>query len=241
MYKQYPKILLICLSFLLTHQTTFGTLFDGHPSGSKKCEGGSWPTFTDQKQILNLFDPDWEKITLKHKETKIKKTYYFNLIGLQKPEQIVQMSKMSESDLRALEGKEDIALVPYRQDKKNREEVCHYAFRLKGEANTLVQIARVETIEDQDKFTRNGLLLTGLDRHLKDLGAALPHLLPAIGSTVTAVIAGGKVVDGGMPATPDVLQGELSEIISPATTAADEWALFLNALLGLNDDEDAQV
>jgi hypothetical protein len=237
MYKQYPKIIMIFLNFFLLNNICFSTLFNGHPSGSKKCEGGYWPTFTDQKQILNLFDEDWEKLTIANKKD-VQRTFYFNLIGLTKPKQTMQLSHISESDRHALQDKIDIKLVPYRQDKEYRKEVCHYAFRLKGVPDTLVQIGRVETLEDQDKFTRNGLLIKGLENHLHDLSIALAHLGPAISSTITAGIQIGNT---GLPETPDDLQAGLDAVSTPAAEAASHWADFFNALFGLNDDEDAQI
>lgn len=237
MHKQYLKIIMIFLSFFLLNNISFSALFSGHPSGSKKCEGGYWPTFTTQKQILNLFDEDWEKLTISNKKG-IQKTFYFNLIGLTKPKQTIQISRMSESELQALQDKIDIKLVPYRQDKKYRKEVCHYAFRLKGVPDTLVQIGRVETLEDQDKFTRNGLLIKGLENHLHDLSSALTHLAPAISSTITAGI---QISTAGLPETPDDLQTGLDVVSTPAAEAASHWADFFNALFGLNDDEDAQI
>lgn len=239
MCKQYRNILIIFLSFFLWNTISLATLFDGHPSGSKKCEGGYWPIFNNQEQILNLFDEDWEKITLESKGTR--KTFYFNLIGITKPEQASILSHLSENDLHALQNNIDIKLVPYRQDKKDRTHICHYAFRLKGVPDTLVQIARVENVEDQTGYTRNDLLIKGLTRHLNNFSEALKHLGPAIGATISAGIEIGNASNAGMPATPDALQSELDAIKAPATEATSHWADFFNALLGLNDDEDAQI
>lgn len=242
MYKQYNKILSVGLSIFLFNTTCFGVLnlFEGKPSASKECERGSWPIFTDEIQIAKLFDPHWEEVVLEDKKG-IQKTYYMNLIGLKLPEQVDSFKKETPVDLHTAISGEDIELVPYRQDKKNPKQICHYAFRLKGQKTSLVQIARVDNRADEKKFTRNGLLLTGLDQHLKNLGAALPYLLPALGSTVQAVIGVENAVGGKMPGTQADLENELGGITTPATAAAVQWAQFLDALLGLNDDEDAQV
>jgi hypothetical protein len=235
------QILLIFLLLALPTLKADGgllNLFEGHPSGSKKCDH-FWPKFTDPKDIYNLFDPDWEETTIEYKNQQ--KTYFFNLIGIKHPKQAKKLREMSDKEIQKLTKGKDIALVPYAQDKKDRDNICHYAFRLKEETNTLVQIARVEKEEDKGKYERDGLLVRGIERNLKNLASALPELAPAIISSVQAGVQVSNVANAGMPGTQEDLQSGLNFIQTPAVAAAEHWANFFNKLLGIEDDEDWQV
>ena len=229
--------LLLCVGSLAISQPALAilNLFKGSPSGSQKCDS-FWPRFTDPKQIYDLFDPNWEKITLEHK--RVRKVYYFNLVGIQHPSQTQKLLATKPVDIEKMTPGEEIALVPSAQDKKRRDNICHYAFKLKGETNTLVQIARVENIEDQEKYTRDALLVQNLERHLHDLAAALPELAPAIISSVQAGTQIGTLVNGGMPATQDDLAVGLGAAQTPMDEALNHWANFFNKLLGVEGDED---
>lgn len=232
-------LVLFCV-FILTNNLNAGWLhlFEGRPSSRKKCDS-FWPNFSTKTQIQQIFDKDWSQITLK--ANGITKVYYFNLIGIRRPNEVKDFEQNAS---RLFDNKKDLDLVPFRQDKSDPDHICHYAFKIthQGTENkALLQIGRVEHMDLATEYDKTDLLIKDMDYHLKNLAEALPHLAPAIEHTVKAVIEAIALGQSGIASTQDQFEEDVSHIQTPLSNAVENWTLFFDTLLGTKDDPDCQI